>query len=125
VSTPAWHYREAERYVREAAGAYARANDYATRATSDGDLSVADAAFADAWTRHEFEVAGFYNDAALVHATLANAGATIEAANDGSGGHIVMRPQRADPDLGEHAYPGTEWGRAFYGDLHLETGDPS
>jgi hypothetical protein len=83
------------------------------------------AVLADAWIRHHFETAGFYNDAALVHATLANAGATIEVADLEPDVDLVARGWRADPDTGEGAYPGTEWGRAFYGDRHLETGDPS
>lgn len=76
--TPAWHYREAERLATEASAAHDRAQSHA-RAATDNPVGMAQAALADAWTRHEFETAGFYNDAALVHATLANAGATIEA----------------------------------------------
>lgn len=50
-------------------------------------------------------------DLAQVHATLALAAATAEA------GDLVARPTPADET--DSAYPGTAWGRALHGDLHL------
>jgi len=52
--------------------------------------------------------------AAQVHATLAHAAAVIEA-----GGVPIHIPTPADPEAGDRPYPGTPWGRAFYGDRHL------
>lgn len=58
---------------------------------------------------------------AQVHATLALAAATIEAADhDPDGWRLIGRPVPAQH--GDPAYPGTPWGRAFFGDRHLDEG---
>lgn len=99
VSTPAWHYREAERLVQ--LSLRQRERDKPEDHAPLSQLTMLQA---------------------QVHATLAAAGATIEAADaDANRDYLVKRPYPAAD--GDPAMPGTEWGRAFYGDRHLETGD--
>lgn len=89
------HYREAEHML-----------EYAADADPDADPSHV----------------SLFLEFAQVHATLAHAAAVIEAADRDDNSHrLVARPSAADRDIREPAYPGTPWGRAFYGDLHLDT----
>ena len=58
--------------------------------------------------------------AAQVHATLAHAAAVIDAADhEPNSRRLISRPMRAAD--GDPAYSGTPWGRAFYGDPHLDS----
>lgn len=60
----------------------------------------------------------YYVDAAQVHATLAHVAVLAEASNSSQTGYpLVQRPSPASD--GDPAYPGTPWGRALFGDLHL------
>lgn len=64
----------------------------------------------------------YYVSAAQVHATLALAAATVEAADHHTPPgrfQLINRPTPGD-DV-DPAYPGTPWGRALYGDLHTST----
>lgn len=88
----AHHYREAERLVAHSKNHVDQGNQ--------ADDKIAELAAAQA----------------QVHATLAHAAAVIEAAHE-HGAWLINRPTPAD-DV-DPAYPGTPWGRALYGDLHL------
>jgi hypothetical protein len=103
------HYREAERLLalcEEPTGSY----------PSEFGDGVTD------WNRNNLM-------AAQIHATLAHAAAVVEASDrigvaiDGGfrTRHLVLRPTRADDVDGP--FPGSPWGRALYGDLHLDTKD--
>lgn len=61
--------------------------------------------------------------AAQVHATLAHAAAVVEASAASALGIHIGVPNPSDPELGDRPYPGTPWGRAFYGDRHLTAND--
>lgn len=70
--------------------------------------------------RHIAEVAALQ---ALTHAVLAQAAAVVEACAFGEGGIHISRPSPSDPEVGDRPWPGTPWGRAFFGDLHLAPTD--
>lgn len=90
------HYREAERLAELASSPAGAAM------TADG-----------------FDVTGL----AQVHATLALAGATVEVSAAGHLGIYIGVPSPSQPELNGRPYPGTGWGRAFYGDRHLTSTD--
>lgn len=93
--------------------------------TGPGHYAKAEALLANAWRHvgdsdrdflHTPETRALLIAQAQVHATLALTAATIEAADQTVFPHrpLVLRPTQGD-DV-DPAFPGSPWGRAFYGE---------